>query len=314
MKKILPLTLILISGFFVMRAQSDTICNPSFEDSLTSWGVISNGGATANTTISSDSLYSGNFGLIFEANNVNPPSSSCALTSCLLDLQQGYYYKISFWAKSDAQESLLVVLQPTSAPFTNYAQKTFVTSPSWTQYTLYTTDSNAVSGLKVKVKPQSSGTYYFDDFLMEAISTLPTNSVVCNSDFEIGLSDWTQSPNGGTINVVSESNIVQNGTSAVKVTVTNTTNGQPIFSSCKSDVEENKKYEISFWMKSDNGGESVVATSSLSAAPYTNYGQTTILITNVWTQYSFIAESDTTIYSNVRLAKFKFLNDGDVMR
>ena len=143
MKKILLFTSILFSTFSVLKAQSDTICNPSFEDSLTSWGVISNGGAT---------------------------------------------------------------------------------STSWTQYTLYTTDSNAVSGLKVKVKPQSSGTYYFDDFLMEAISTLPTNSVVCNSDFEIGLSDWTQSPNGGTINVVSESNIVQNGTSAVKVTVTNTTN------------------------------------------------------------------------------------------
>ena len=311
MKKILLFTSILFSTFSVLKAQSDTICNPSFEDSLTSWGVISNGGATATATISSDSLNSGNFGLIFEANNVNPPSNSCALTSCLLNLQQGYYYRISFWAKSDTQESLLVVLQPTSAPFTNYAQKTFATSTSWTQYTLYTTDSNAVSGLKVKVKPQSSGTYYFDDFLMEAISTLPTNSVVCNSDFEIGLSDWTQSPNGGTINVVSESNIVQNGTSAVKVTVTNTTNGQPIFSSCKSDVEENKKYEISFWMKSDNGGESVVATSSLAASPYTNYGQTTISITNVWTQYSFIAESDTTIYSNVRLAKFKFLNDGD---
>ena len=310
MKKNLLFTLILISGFSVMKAQSDTICNPSFEDSLTSWGVISNGGAIATTTISSDSLYSGNFGLIFEANNVNPPSSSCALTSCLLDLQQGYYYKISFWAKSDAQESLLVVLQPTSAPFTNYAQKTFVTSSSWTQFTLYTADSNAVSGLKVKVKPESSGTYYFDDFLMEAVSSLPTNSVVCNSDFEIGLSDWTQSPNGGTINVVSENTTVQNGSSSIKATISNTTNGQPIFSSCKSDIDENKKYEISFWMKSDNGGESVVATSSLSAAPYTNYGQTTISITNVWTEYSFIAESDTTVYSNVRLAKFKFLNDG----
>lgn len=310
MKKIILLTSILFSTFSVLKAQSDTICNPSFEDSLTSWGVISNGGATATATISSDSLYSGNFGLIFEANNVNPPSSSCALTSCLLDLQQGYYYKISFWAKSDAQESLLVVLQPTSAPFTNYAQKTFVTSSSWTQFTLYTADSNAVSGLKVKVKPESSGTYYFDDFLMEAVSSLPTNSVVCNSDFEIGLSDWTQSPNGGTINVVSENTTVQNGSSSIKATISNTTNGQPIFSSCKSDIDENKKYEISFWMKSDNGGESVVATSSLSAAPYTNYGQTTISITNVWTEYSFIAESDTTVYSNVRLAKFKFLNDG----
>ena len=28
-------------------------------------------------------------------------------------------------------------------------------------------------------------------------------------------------------------------------------------------------------------------------------------------EYSFVIESDTTIYNNVRLAKFKFLDDGD---
>ena len=145
---------------------------------------------------------------------------------------------------------------------------------------------------------------------MEGITVLPTNTVVCNSDFEIGLSEWTQSPNGGEIDAIVESSEVQNGASSVKVTASNTESGQPILSSCKSDVEEGKKYEISFWMKSDLGGETVVATSSLSASPYTNYGQTSITLTNSWTEYSFITEADTTVYSNVRLAKFKFLNDG----
>ena len=63
-------------------------------------------------------------------------------------------------------------------------------------------------------------------------------------------------------------------------------------------------------MKSDTGGESVVATSSLSSPPYTNYGQLSLNLTNTWSEYSFIIESDTTIYNNVRLAKFKFLDDG----
>ena len=291
-------------------SQTDTICNPSFEDSLNSWGVINNGSASSSLLISSDSLHSGSFGLIYDVSYVNPPSSSCALTSCLLSIQQGNFYKISFWAKSDSLESLLVVLQPTSAPFTNYASKTFITSSNWQQFTLYTSDSNAVSNLKVKVKPQTSGVFYFDDFLMESVSSLPTNSNICNADFENGLTDWTQSPNGGIINVLSESINVQNGLSSAKITTSNTTSGQPIFSSCKSDIDKNVKYKINFWMKSEIGGENVVATSSLSSSPFTNYGQLSINLTNVWTEYSFIIESDTTIYSNVRLAKFKFFDDG----
>ena len=295
---------------FNCLSQTDTICNPSFEDSLNSWGVINNGSATSSLLISSDSLHSGSFGLIYDVSYVNPPSSSCALTSCLLSIQQGNFYKISFWAKSDSLESLLVVLQPTSAPFTNYASKTFITSSNWQQFTLYTSDSNAVSNLKVKVKPQTSGVFYFDDFLMESVSSLPTNSNICNADFENGLTDWTQSPNGGIINVLSESINVQNGLSSAKITTSNTTSGQPIFSSCKSDIDKNIKYKINFWMKSEIGGENVVATSSLSSSPFTNYGQLSINLTNVWTEYSFIIESDTTIYSNVRLAKFKFFDDG----
>jgi hypothetical protein len=310
MKNILLSGITIITHCFLGWSQSDTICNPSFEDSLASWVTISNGGATINAAISSDSLYSGDLGLILEADNVAPPSSTCALTSCLVNLQQGSYYKISFWAKSDTQASLLVVLQATSSPFINYAEATVVTSSTWTEYSVYTADSNAVEGVKLKVKPEASGIYYFDDFFMESITSLPTNTVVCNSDFEIGLSEWTQSPNGGEIEVLVEGSEVQSGASSVKVIASNTISGEPILSSCKSDIEENKKYEISFWMKSEMGGETIVATSSLSASPYTNYGQTSITLSDSWAEYSFISEADTTVYSNVRFAKFKFLNDG----
>ena len=151
MNKYIFKIVITVFPFFTAYSQSDTVCNPSFEDSLNSWGLINNGSSVSTLSISSDSLYSGNLGLIYDVSYVNPPSSSCALTSCMLSLQQGYFYKISFWAKSDSSESLLVVLQPTSAPFTNYASgKTFVTSTNWQQYILYTSDSNAVSNLKIR--------------------------------------------------------------------------------------------------------------------------------------------------------------------
>ena len=55
----------------------------------------------------------------------------------------------------------------------------------------------------------------------------------------------------------------------------------------------------------------MTATSSLSASPYTNYGQTTVDVLSNWAEHTFITQSDTSIYDNVRLAKFKFLSDGN---
>ena len=309
-------SIIITTQCFFFWSQSDEICNGSFEDSLTSWGVISNGAASVNTTISSAAAYSGNLGLVFEANDINPPASTCGLTSCLLNLEQGSFYRVSFWAKSDTQHPLVVVLQATSAPFINYAEGTFTTYNTWTQYEFYTADSNAVAGLKLKVKPEASGVYYFDDFLMESIPALPTYAEVCNQDFEFGLSGWIQPANGGGINASVENTEVQNGVSSVKVITSSTSSGQPIFSSCKSDIAENTTYEVSYWMKCDFGASVdpqphiVEVSSSLAEPPYTTYGFMSMTPSDSWTEYSFITQSDTTVYSNVRFAKFKFFNDG----
>ena len=48
----------------------------------------------------------------------------------------------------------------------------------------------------------------------------------------------------------------------------------------------------------------------LSSPPYTNYGIETFTLTTNWTEYTFLSESDSTIFGNVRFAKFKFLEDG----
>jgi hypothetical protein len=217
---------------------------------------------------------------------------------------------ISFWAKSNSSNDVLVVLQRTSAPFTNYAQKTFTFTTNWKKYQLNTTDTAAVNNLKIKIKPQSNGVYSFDDFSFYPVTLLPTNTEICNGDFEMGVSGWSQANSGANILAVSDSTTYQNGNFSAKINISNTANGQPIFSSCKSDIEKNKKYRIHFWAKSLIGGQLATATSSLSSSPYTNYGLETFTLTTNWTEYTFLSESDSTIFGNVRFAKFKFLEDG----
>ena len=97
-------------------------------------------------------------------------------------------------------------------------------------------------------------------------SSLPTNSVVCNSDFEIGLSDWHK---------------VQMGEQSMLLVKTVPFKMDPLPLKQPSQIPpmDNPYFQvvnpilmkIKIWnlilTKSDNGGESVVATSSLSAAP-----------------------------------------------
>ena len=308
MKKLYFLILVLSS--FSINAQSDTICNPSFEDSLINWGTFCNGSSIGTFSINTASAYSGSLGLQMDINSIAPPSNTCALTSCEVSLQQGKFYMISFWAKSNSFNDVLVVLQRTSAPFTNYAQKTFTFTTNWKKYQLNTTDTAAVNNLKIKIKPQSNGIYSFDDFSFQPLTMLPTNTEICNGDFETGVSGWSQASSGANILAVSDSTTYQNGNFSVKIDISSTVNGQPIFSSCKSDIEKNKKYRIHFWAKSLISGLLATVTSSLSAPPYTNYGLETFTLTTNWTEYTFLAESDSTIFGNVRMAKFKFLNDG----
>ena len=89
--------------------------------------------------------------------------------------------------------------------------------------------------------------------------------------------------------------------------MSNTLNGQPIFSSCKSDIEKNKNIEFIFWAKSQLGGQLATATSSLSSPPYTNYGIESFTLTTNWTEYTFISESDSTILVMLDLLSLNFL-------
>ena len=47
-------------------------------------------------SVDSASAYSGSLGLEMDLTSISPPSNTCALTSCAVNLQQGKFYMISF--------------------------------------------------------------------------------------------------------------------------------------------------------------------------------------------------------------------------
>ena len=56
MKKYIFKIVIVVFPFFTAYSQSDTVCNPSFEDSLNSWGLINNGSSISTLSISCPEL------------------------------------------------------------------------------------------------------------------------------------------------------------------------------------------------------------------------------------------------------------------
>ena len=67
-----------------------------------------------------------------------------------------------------------------------------------------------------------------------------------------------------------ESSDVFDGNNSAKIIIDNT-GGDPIFSSCQTDLQANINYRISFAAKSEDNIE-LFATSSLSSTPFSNYG------------------------------------------
>ena len=47
--------------------------------------------------------------------------------------------------------------------------------------------------------------YSLDDFSFYPLTTLPTNTEICNGDFETGVTGWSQANNGANITAVSDS-------------------------------------------------------------------------------------------------------------
>ena len=308
MKK-LNLTVITLLFGISLYSQNDSICNPSFEDSLNSWTYFANNGAEANFDVSSDAAYDGELGLMITT--LNNPSNNCVVSSCIGDLDAGYSYLISFWAKSNINELDLFICSQSAfgPPWTNFGQSNITINSEWNKYQFVSTSSDFIddSVRLIKIKPQSQGIYFIDNFQIEKLESY---TEICDGGFENGVNNWQSSPNGGSIEVMDESSDVFDGNNSAKIIIDNT-GGDPIFSSCQTDLQANINYRISFAAKSEDSIE-LFATSSLSSTPFSNYGSLNITTTSDWTEYSFISSNDSSISGNVRLAKFKFLNSGTI--
>ncbi len=308
MKK-LNLTVITLLFGISLYSQNDSICNPSFEDSLNTWTYFANNGAEATFDVSSDAAYDGELGLTITT--LNNPSNNCVVSSCIGDLDAGFSYLISFWAKSNINELDLFICSQSAfgPPWTNFGQSNITINSEWTKYQFVSTSSNFIddSVRLIKIKPQSQGIYFIDNFQIEKLESY---TEICDGGFETGVNNWQSSPNGGIIEVMDESSDVFDGNNSAKIIIDNT-GGDPIFSSCQTDLQANINYRISFAAKSEDNIE-LFATSSLSSTPFSNYGSLNITTTSDWTEYSFISSNDSSISGNVRLAKFKFLNSGTI--
>ena len=308
MKK-LNLTVITLLFGISLYSQNDSICNPSFEDSLNTWTYFANNGAEATFDVSSDAAYDGELGLTITT--LNNPSNNCVVSSCIGDLDAGFSYLISFWAKSNINELDLFICSQSAfgPPWTNFGQSNITINSEWTKYQFVSTSSNFIddSVRLIKIKPQSQGIYFIDNFQIEKLDSY---TEICDGGFETGVNNWQSSPNGGIIEVMDESSDVFDGNNSAKIIIDNT-GGDPIFSSCQTDLQANINYRISFAAKSEDNIE-LFATSSLSSTPFSNYGSLNITTTSDWTEYSFISSNDSSISGNVRLAKFKFLNSGTI--
>ena len=308
MKK-LNLTVITLLFGISLYSQNDSICNPSFEDSLNTWTYFANNGAEATFDVSSDAAYDGELGLTITT--LNNPSNNCVVSSCIGDLDAGFSYLISFWAKSNINELDLFICSQSAfgPPWTNFGQSNITINSEWTKYQFVSTSSNFIddSVRLIKIKPQSQGIYFIDNFQIEKLDSY---TEICDGGFETGVNNWQSSPNGGIIEVMDESSDVFDGNNSAKIIIDNT-GGDPIFSSCQTDLQANINYRISFAAKSEDNIE-LFATSSLSSTPFSNYGSLNITTTSDWTEYSFISSNDSSINGNVRLAKFKFLNSGTI--
>lgn len=149
--------------------------NPSFESGNSSWFSpwwldVSHGtAATLNkdTSVFTDGLTSARI-------NVTKPSSTIWYTQFFQDnltINANTSYKISFWAKSQVNKSIQVIIQKVKSPYTQYLNKTIKLSTSWQKYDL--TFNSTVSDSNVKLAfllSEYSGSTWFDNFSFTEIN------------------------------------------------------------------------------------------------------------------------------------------------
>ena len=124
-------------------SNEELIANGGFESGLTNWN--SWGPAEFTTEVSSSEVYSGT-----NSFHVSSTFASANNYDCQLQYNNSFFestttYKISFWAKSDAANTIGYTIQLGEAPWTSYASTDFTLTTNWQKYnatfTINKTDS-----------------------------------------------------------------------------------------------------------------------------------------------------------------------------
>ncbi len=242
-------------------------------------------------------------------------SGSVILSSCKSDLEAGKKYKIKFYAKAvsgtmDVEASSALA----SPPYSVYGSSNITLNTSWMPYE-YTCslDSTIKGDIRIfKVKAVSEGTCLFDSVTIEEV---PPQAEICDNNFETDLSNWTTSiTNGAVAQITVNTDEFHVGSQSAKIEVVTAGSVQSAvqLSSCKSDIFKDQEYTVYFWAKTATGNVDIIARTSLTEAPFTDFGSGNFTITDSWKPYCYSFTSDTSLTGLVRVLKLQFPNTGTV--
>ena len=307
MMKRLILFLTICTSYFQSHSQVEGVCNASFESGLSDWQNFANNGALASFDTSTTAAFAGQVGALISIENIS--SGTCVLSSCVSDMIANQNYRMSFWARSENNVEVLATISKATPGYNNFATGNFTLGPEWTQYEIVgsVTEDYLADIRLAKFKFLSEGLAMIDDIQIEVFDLTPE---VCQGNFENGFDSWAVNQNNGAIAAEVDQSESVNGNSSVKLTVSDTELGTPIFSSCSSFLPQATSIMVHFWAKSNDPSVTIEAKASLQSPPYTVYGSINATLTTEWQQYSFIAYAEEET-NGIRLAKFAFPNEGE---
>ncbi|WP_162053489.1 endo-1,4-beta-xylanase [Pontibacter pamirensis] len=194
----------------------------------------------------------------------------------------GEDYTLTFWAKAaTAGSSFKTVLQLGSA----YAEETFILTDTWQQYSW--TFTAGANDLQLKFQFLSTGTFYIDNVYIP--SAVQVEELLTNGGFENGTGNnftswWTQVSGGGIGAFTAETSDVQNGSRAMKVSITQAGgaayNIQAVNDAWPSVV--GTEYTLTFWAKAATTGKKMKVVQQAST-----YADQDFTLSDTWEMYSW---------------------------
>ncbi|MCJ8165322.1 endo-1,4-beta-xylanase [Pontibacter sp. E15-1] len=285
MKKVILLVLLLASmGGFQAKAQN-LIPNGSFEsgsgNSFTNWWT-SAGNGSATFTAATANVKDGSRALQVDVTALGTNPWEIQAVNDAWASKSGQSYTLTFWAKAaTAGSRFKAVLQLGSA----YAEKSFTLTDTWQQYEW--AFAAGADDLQLKFQFLSTGTFYIDNLIIPPAAQL--KELLTNGGFENGTGDsfsnwWTQVGGGGQGAFTAETVDVQQGSRAMKVTITQA--GSAAYSiQAVNDAWPSvtgTEYTLNFYAKSATAGKTVRVVQQTST-----YASKDFVLTDAWQKYTW---------------------------